>query len=236
MIFQVKYKPDIGFFDKLNSFSAKFNEFPHWETNRLQVSLRDFDKKHSLNINHEAITYETDDYNKSSSTNVINLIDKNFNEIKTLDKITRFGIRFLSLSEVDMSFEELNSILKVKYFLSELTELLSNPYDISITTKFKKEELDCYMNLGPMKKEEVRNYIKFNTEQHIDPSDSNRHKLISSILDSYPETAVFCDFDLIITDFRKKQFTINEFYELSMRTYNDGVNQLLNYIFEEKLK
>ena len=65
-IFQIRYKPVLAFYDKLYSKDKIFNKFPHWQTDRLKISLRDYDKKHSLVLKHDSLTYETDNYVKKN--------------------------------------------------------------------------------------------------------------------------------------------------------------------------
>ena len=75
VIFHIAYKPALSFYEKLYKLDDIFVNFPHWQTDRLKITLRDYKKKHSLTIKHDAIIYETDKYLKKSETEIINLLN-----------------------------------------------------------------------------------------------------------------------------------------------------------------
>ena len=59
-IFQARYKPSLKFYDLLFPTAQKFKDYPHWKTDRLNLTLRNFEKHFSLGIHHNNFAYEQD--------------------------------------------------------------------------------------------------------------------------------------------------------------------------------
>jgi hypothetical protein len=234
-IFQVRYKPSLSFYDRLFSKEAIFKHFPHWQTDRLKITLRDFDKKHSLTMSYESTTYETDKHLKKNEEEIVSLLYDNLEEITSFDNINRLGYRVLSLAPVKISFNELVTILNIKLFKKDLFKALNQDPDdstITITSIFK--DIKYRLTIGPMKNTEVPNYINFNIENHVDPSSQKKYSEISELIENYPETSLYIDVDL----FKLQPLTatdIKDFYINASKAYSYLTDELLRYIFEDKL-
>jgi hypothetical protein len=235
-IFQIKCKPLLSFYNKLYSQENIFKYFPHWQTDRLRVILRDYDKKHNLVIKHDSITFESDNYSKKTEKEVLELVESNLNNLIENENITSFGHRLFSLIPLEMEFDELVSIIKLKFFEKGfISSLKSEPDDASITVASTVNDLRYRIEVGPIKKAEIPQFIKFNVENHIDPGSQTKYSEIAKIYESYPETAFYMDMD-IVTVKMNKDFSISKFHSESISLYEETVENLKNYVFESKIK
>ena len=235
-IFQIRYKPLLPFYDKLFSQENIFSYFPHWQTDRLKIILRDFDKQHNLVIKHDSITYETDKYSRKIEEEVLKLVESNINNLIAKDNIIRYGHKFFTLIPLDMDFDELVPIINLKFYESGfLSSLKSKPDDSSVMITSKINELIYHMHLGPIKNVEIPKFIKFNIENHIDPSSPTKYSEIAKIFETYPKTALYFEMD-IYTDKMKEYFPLTKFYLESITLYNIIIASVKNYIFENKIK
>jgi hypothetical protein len=234
-IFQIRYKPVLSFYDKLYSKDKIFNQFPHWQTDRLKISLRDYDKKHSLVLKHDSLTYETDNYVKKNEEEIINLIHDSINEISSEDKITRLGHRFLCLAPLKISFNELVTILNLKLFKKDFFKILNqDPDDSTVTITSNYKDLKYRMVIGPMKNVEVPGFIIYNIENHVDPNSNKKYSELSNLVENYPETSLYIDIDLFTQETIKSP-DILQFYNKTKEAYSYLTKELIGYIFEEKL-
>lgn len=235
-IFQVKFKPDLSFYDRLFKNEKLFGSFPHWQTDRLKISLRDFDKKHSLTIKHDSITYESDNYNKKNSDEIINSIHDNISNITCNDHINRLGQRFLCLIPVSLNFDELVKILNLKILNKDYIMVLDDvPKDSSITITSNNNGIDYRLQIGPMRNTEIPNYINFNIENHIDVNSEKKYHELSKLVENYPKTSLYIDLDFSVQSIDSRS-TIVDFNNTSKQLFNEITKNLVEYIFEEKLK
>jgi len=236
VLFQIKYKPDLSFYDRLYSKDKIFSQFPHWQTDRLKVSLRDYEKKHSLTLKHDSITYETDKYVRKNEDEIITLISESIDEITSTDKISRFGHRFFCLAPTDMNFNDLVTILNLKLFKRDFFgPLFNEPDDSTVTVTSSYKELKYRLQVGPMKNFEVPNFIKYNIENHIDPGSIKKYSELSNLVENYPETSLFFDIDFFYLEPIKSP-DILKFYKDTRDAYALISKELLKYIFEDRIK
>jgi hypothetical protein len=59
-IFQARYKAELKFYELLMPAAQRLHEYSHCETDRLRVTLRDFDTHCSVAIAHDSFSYEQD--------------------------------------------------------------------------------------------------------------------------------------------------------------------------------
>jgi hypothetical protein len=235
-LFQIKFKPTLAFYENLYKNQTIFDFFPHWQTDRLKVTLRDYEKKHSLTIKHDSVTYETDNFLKKNEEEVINLVSNNFNHITNKKLIDRFGHRFFCLFPISISFDELVKIINLKAFSKDFFKAINREPDdstITITSKFK--DLDFRLTVGPMKNTEVPNFIGYNIENHVDVSSNNKYSELAKLVENYPKTSLYIDLDLFNTNMNSLG-EIEEFYNSSHEAYEELTNNIVSYIFAESLK
>ncbi len=59
-IFEVRYPSKLEFFNVFIAAAQAFDGYPDWEVSSLAVSLRNFEKRCSLNIQHNRFVYDQD--------------------------------------------------------------------------------------------------------------------------------------------------------------------------------
>lgn len=235
-IFQIRYKPDLSFFNKLYDKSKLYSQFPHWQTDRLKISLRDYDKKHSLTLKHDSVTYETDNFIKKNEEEIVSLVTDCLNEITSIDKITRLGHRYFCLAPTNMDFNDLVTILNLKLLKKDFfIPLGKDPDDSTVTITSSYKELKYRLQIGPMKDIEVPNFIAYNIENHIDPGSIKKYSELSKLIENYPKTSLFFDIDFFNKEPIKSPDVL-KFYESTKEAFACLNKNFLNYVFEDKIK
>ena len=195
MIMQVRYKPELTFYDLLYGAATKIENFPHWVTDRLNVTLRDYDEYCSVTISHNNFAYEQDSSDENLEVRNINhIIDILPSELDLVES-TRIGYRRRYLIPVSMSFAELNSLMNLKVYSDSLRNLAGFPEikDMMYRVDLADGEFEANLTVGPVGQAEIPQRIGFNENHHIDPNSENP---LPKIYSAYPEVAVFVDIDV----------------------------------------
>lgn len=233
-IFQVNYKAYLEFYEKLFKLNKIFDKFPHWITDRLKITLKDYDKMHSLSIKHDAVIYDSDKFKEKEEEEIITILDDNFKLFANFDSINRVGHRFLCFIHCDLSFEDINELLKNKFISNEMLTVFNKEsvIDHSVVIRSEINNYQIRIQIGPIKKKEVPEFIKFNAEHHIDQSSLSKFSQISNELDSYPDSALFFDLD-ISTDETIKSF--NDFRNETLDILKELEKKISNWVFMKKI-
>lgn len=196
-IFQVRYKPTLGFYERLFPAAKKFDEYPDWHTDGLRVVLHDFVKHCSLGIGHKSSTYEQDtdtvDDQKTYIENMLTLLPEGLD----IPSFTRLGFRRQYLVESSLEYDELVAILNVKLLSHEepLRRFLpSEPKDLTYSVNFIDGDLHIHVTIGPMKKEDIPRWIRLNKQVHFDPKKAGEDYL--QVISAYPGVGIFYDIDI----------------------------------------
>ena len=237
-IYQIRYKPSLSFYEKLFKLDKIFSGFDHWQTDRLRISLRDYDKKHSLTIKHDSTTFESDKPSINSAKEIISSVNDNFQEYSNPSEIQRLGCRYMGFIKNELSFIELNEILKLKIFNKEFLNAINKEeiYDHSCVFNTVINSLSCRINIGPIRKAEIPHFIQFNTENHIDQNSRDKYDELAKVYSNYPDHSLFFDLDLFIDNSKTKTFDIIGFFEESHKAFETQIDGLRNFIFQEKIK
>lgn len=92
-IFQVRYDPKLSFYDRLFKDEEIASLFPDWQTDRLKVTFRDYEKKHSLSVAFNNTVYESDLFYKKNEKEVFKLLSTKMTNFVDDGKFSRFGLR-----------------------------------------------------------------------------------------------------------------------------------------------
>lgn len=196
-IFQARYKPHLRFYTLLFPATEKFSEYPHWETDRLSVTLRDPGKRYSLTILHNSFAYDQDSDKISDEERNIKKVLADLPEALEIATYTRLGFRRKYLIPVSMSFDQLVSILNVKLLSQDerLTRIMPKKTEDMIYRVISSEGLLGFtITIGPMTKYEISGHVAFNKKDHLDPETADVE--YQEIVQAYPEVAVFLDIDI----------------------------------------
>ncbi|WP_456437844.1 hypothetical protein [Psychroserpens sp.] len=195
-LFQVRFKPDLSYYDKLFEHKDLFTAFPHWQTDRMKIMLRDYDKRHSVAIQHDKLTYDTDKYVPKNCDEVIGIIHKNYKQFAKDENFGRLGHRFFMLVPLSIQFEELIHILNLKLFSKDFMSAIDGePHDSTVTLTSKHDDIDYRLQIGPMKAEEVPKFISYNVENHVDPNSNTKFTEMASLVENHPEVSLYLDLD-----------------------------------------
>ncbi len=237
-IYQIRYKPSLHFYEKLFKLDKIFSGFQHWQTDRLRISLRDYEKKHSLTIKHDSTTFESDKPAIKSAKKIIKTVQENFHEYSNSSDIQRLGGRYLGFIKNELSFAELNEILKLKVFNKDFLNSINKEevFDHSIVFNSVVNNLTLRINIGPIKKVEIPHYIQFNSENHIDQNSLEKYSELANIYSNYPDHSLFFDLDVFTDISKSDSFDIMQFLEDSNKAFETQIDDLRNFIFQEKLK
>lgn len=198
--FQAAYKPKLKFYDLLYSAIHKLSGYEHWETNRLYVFLHDYEKHCTLVVRHNIFAYEwdysgTDNY-LDDVREALEILPPSL-EIKTFNRL-EFRQQFLV--QTKMRFEEVNNILNLKFLAQDeqLTNLVpSGVSDMTYVVVGSDDDLELRIMVGPMKREEISNYIQVNQKYNFA---SDKPGDYASVLSSYPEVSVYLDIGIFRRD------------------------------------
>jgi hypothetical protein len=236
-IFQIQYDPKLIFYDRLYKNEEITKKFPHWQTDKLIVILKDFEKKHSLTITHNNATYESDLFDKNNEEEIILLLISKITNIVDDGTFSRIGLRRFYLIKQEMSFSELVEIINLKLFTTSFQKILFNPIkDSSIIITSNINDYNYRLILGPMHKGEISKFIRYNIDNHIDPDLGKRVKELGNIFSSYPDVALFLDIDYFITEKNLTQESLMKFWNASKKDINLILERIISMIFEEKIK
>lgn len=236
-IFQARFNPKLSFFEKMVSSSKKFSEFPHWQADGISVVLRDYEKKCSLAIRHNQFNFDHDTGDEKDQESNITKMLETLPESLDVTSFIRLGFRRQYLTNVQMHFGELVSIMNLR-FLSQnkkLKELLPKQLDdIAYSIVSSEEGMKFNISLGPVRKHEIPNRILFNKEHHLDPKSSQKDYI--GIIDNYPETAVFMDIDCYRSEKDIPSNESLEFYKTAQKRIDEMVGNVNDYIFTKEIK
>lgn len=233
VIMQVRYKPELTFYNLLYGAAKKIN-FPHWVTDRLNVTLRDYDEYCSVTISHNNFAYEQDSGDENLEVRNINhIIDILPSELDLVES-TRIGYRRRYLIPVNMSFVELNSLMNLKVYSDSLRNLVGFPEvkDMMYRVDLTDGEFDAHLTVGPVSQTEIPQRIGFNEDHHINPNSKNP---LPEIYSAYPEVAIFVDIDV----YQEGESSISTCKDTVLKLKNRAgswIDLLVDYLLESEIK
>ena len=233
-IFQVRYKAHLEFYNVLFSIAQRFDGYPHWTTNRLKVTLRNFEEKHNISISHDTTSYESDSPEAKMVAQQISDITRNLPDYVHDGEVLRIGLRHKYFVSLPMNQQELNAVLNGKLLNVDFLKALDDePKDMTIVLIGSLLQNSYRITLGPMTRAELPRFLELNTEDNFDPN--NREATLKSVYSNLPEISLYIDFDCFRV---AENLTINDVADFAKNVpelSKKRVNNLVNYIFEVKL-
>lgn len=236
-IFQIRYKPQLKFFQLMITAAQEFGEYPHWQLeDSSSVVLRDFEKRCSLAIRHNQFSFDQDsgeeEYQKKYIEKAIERLPKSLD----INSYLRLGFRRHYLMSTQMTFDELVAILDLKLLSQEerLRKLMPPKFDdLMYRVDSSDGDIKFHITVGPVQKKEIPRYIGFTQAHHLDPQ--TREKDYQIVVDSYPDIAVFVDIDIYkVADVIQPDEAFN-FLEYSLGRIDSMVLELRDYLFAKEL-
>lgn len=236
-IFRIDYQPKLSFYEKLYKDLKITEKFPHWQTDRLKIILKDFDFNHSLTIAHNHTVYESDNYNNKKEEEIISLLLNDILNIVDDSLFTRFGLRRFFLIKQNMEFEELVEIINLKFFTDSFKKHFINKIvDSTITIDTYINDYKVKITMGPMKKVEITRFIKYNIDNHIDPDPIKRVAAMDELFNSYPDISFYLDVDYSLYSDNLKKTQIDEFLTKYKQDIPPLVKGIIIDLFQEKIR
>lgn len=230
-IFRADYLPTLGFYDNLYALARKFEGYPDWMTDRLSVTLQNFENHCSLNLTHASYVYTQDIKGKSDED------DRRIRQVITVaadsldqKEYRRIGFRRMYLYEVEMKFENLVSLVASK-FLIENEEIKAGicplAQDMSYVVNFSENSAEIKLRAGPISRDEL--------ELHLQPDRNNnfpvRDRLMPGveIYRDCPAVGLFVDLDY--SQQHVKLADSLKVYEAALGLHEKLTRNMVRYIF-----
>src|SRR5215471_6042530 len=235
-IFQVKYRGTLSFYDRLMTAAQKLGDYEHWQTNRLEVRLSDFEKHCSYAIAFNSFSYEQDSNDAEQEREHIARALEVLPPCLGIESFLRVGIRRIYLRAVDMTFQSLVTVLGAK-FLSQnqrLRETLPGQVEDLLYRVDVEDGTNSYhFTIGPVKKEEIANHLVYNQENHLAPEE--KEVAYVKIREGYPDVSVFMDIDCFRAGERLTLNDAMDFVEVGRERLGEQVHKLDQYIFTKSV-
>jgi len=236
-ILQINYKPKLCYFERLYKNISFSDKFPHWETDRIRVTFKDYDNKCSLTMAHDKITFESDQYNREVEKDLISLLISEILNIVDDETFTRFGLRYQFLIKQELTFPELVEIINLKYFSENFKKLFDSEIsDSAITIDHYRDNKKFKIIIGAMKKEEISRYIIYIINNHITPELYKRVEELNQIGNSFPDVSLFIDIDNSFSGDKLNKGQLEEFWKTAQADIPSITERIADNLFEEKIK
>jgi hypothetical protein len=231
-IFQARYKAELKFYELLMPAAQRLHEYPHWETDRLIVTLRDFDKHCSVAIAHDSFSYEQDSQDTAMEEKYVQQVLDELPAALQVDFFTRLGYRRQYLIAVDMPFDGLVRVMNLKLFSQDERLRRIMPVqveDLLYRIDSRDEPYRYHLTIGPVRKPEIPRYVTYNRQHHLNPLTSEKEYL--AIIEKYPDVAVFMDLDLYQESERLQAWEAAPFVAAARQKLQGLAEDVSEYLF-----
>ena len=231
-IFRVDYKPTLDFYDKLIPMAESFTRYPDWRTDRISITLQNFDVRCSVNLAFNSFWYVRDLKKENSDEEDDQRIREILEKVPTkLDKqkYERVGLRRVYLYPVEMSFENLVSVIRDKLFVQndEINEgICPQPTDLAYLVDFLQDKLAVKLRVGPVRKEELEQQIQ--PDRLANLSVKERAFLAEELFAGYRDVSLLMDID--VSKKEPKASELLEVYDASQRVHAKLSKNVVTYV------
>jgi hypothetical protein len=196
-IFQIHVKPDIKYLNLVRSAAPLVKGFPQWETDGISFTFKNYNDRRSMSLRHNSIIYDQDSPNVEDEKESIEHLLTQIVPVLEIDAPVRFGYRRFYLTTVSSAYEDLVKLAGVKLLSQDpkLLNILPPKFEDFFYRVDAADDVDTIRLLaGPIKKEQITQWIPFNRENHLD--EKNRERGYDAEVQSYPDVAMFADMDI----------------------------------------
>ena len=196
-IFLASHKPHLDYYSVFRSAAAKLSNYPDWSTDFNSITLRSFDYRCSLTIQHNSFGFSQDsDDVKNEEARVKEAVDVLPGALQ-IKSFVRLGYRRQYLVPMNMSFEALVSILGLKLLShdDQLEQFVpGRTEDLLYRVDRADSDYRYHLHLGPLRRQEVPRWIVFEAENHL--AADVRMDQLRQIISGYPEVSTLIDIDM----------------------------------------
>jgi pterin-4a-carbinolamine dehydratase len=236
-IFAAEFKPYLSFFSVFRTAAAKLTHYPHWETGFGNITVRSFDTRCSVNVQNRTIGFAQDSGDiTNEQARLTEVTDVLIPELQ-LTTFLRLGYRRQYLVPLDITFESLVSILRLKLFST--TEQLQQILPAQVDDLLYR--IDCsegddkfHIHLGPLRRQEVPKYIDFNAENHLAPE--VRDDQLRQIVAGYPEVSMLLDLDFFQRAAQIPASAARDFISKARQRVDELARKFHQYVLSQEVK
>lgn len=236
-VMQIRYQPNIRFYDWLMSAAEKMAEYAYWETDRLSVTCKDFEKHCSLTITHNSIGYEQDSSDAELENERIGNLLQILPAALNINSLMRMGYRRQYLAAVNMAFDSLVAVLNIKLFSQHERLRSALPHkvtDVLYRIDAQSDDYGYHITVGPVRRNEIPKWLVYNLPNHLHPKTANQD--YKNIVDAYPEVALLFDVDVYRAAPQIDIFDSQMFVDFARKDIDSMVNRLTQYLFATELE
>ena len=229
-IFRGDYKPMLSFYDKLCSVAQAFRGYPDWWTDRLSVTLQNFELHCSVQLAHSWYVYAQDAKGDSDEDDrrireVIEVVASSL----PLTEYKRVGFRRIYFYPVSMEFENLVLVVADKLFVQNeqvKAGICPRPEDVAYAVDFGVDSAKIKLRAGPVRGEEL--------ERHLQPDRNNNFPVKERFL---PANEIYSGLEvglLVDLDYGQETVKANEtldFYNAAVAFHEKLTKNIVSYIF-----
>jgi hypothetical protein len=236
-IFAAQFKPYLNFYSLFREAAAKLNHYPHWETAFGNITVRNFDTRCSVNIQNQLLGFSQDSGDiTNEQARLTELVDTLIPELQ-LTTFLRLGYRRQYLVPVDIPFDSLVSILRLKLLSAadQLQQILPGEVDdLLYRIDCSQAEDKFHIHVGPLRRQEVPQYLNFNAENHLAPE--VRDDQLRQIVAGYPDVSMLLDLDFYYPAAQIPASAARDFIPKARRRVDELARQFHEYIFSQDVK
>lgn len=212
--------------------SALQNQYPDWQTNGLSVALQDYEARCSFNLTYNSFVYVREmkrEHSQSADEARIRPIIESVAPRLERKLYQRVGLRCWFLAPVEMTFEQLVSLLSDKFLVQNeqiAQGICPSPSDLAYTVVFSDNGLRVHLRAGPLRRDEV--------ELHLQPDRNNlpvkiRNLPTEELFSDFPEVSLLMDIDISKKDVRHDD--LSSIYDGAQRIQSKLSQNILRYVF-----
>lgn len=173
---RIGYKPVLKFYDQMYRAGHAVQGYPHWETDRLSITMRDPEHRCSLLMNNRSLQYEQDSSNLAQEQEQISSTFTTLLEHLEPETYLELFHHHTYLVSVPGSFEPLAQLMRIKMIENEELEACfpGNYVDFSYDYLSQDNLLLYDIQIGPTWGQQADQLIPFNKSSHLNPQAPER--------------------------------------------------------------
>lgn len=197
-IFRADYKPSLDFYDKLFPIASKLQGYPDWRTDRLTITLQNFDEQCSFSLAHTNFVYVRDMERERARGQDDKRIEVALGAVQShlqIQNYERVGLRCWFVQAVAMSFDDLVSLVSEKFFVQSKQikdGICPQPTDVAYAVHFEDNDLEVRLRAGPLKRDEIE--LQFQPDRGNLPL-KKRTLPSEELFSEFPEASLLMDID-----------------------------------------
>jgi hypothetical protein len=221
------------FYDKMFPIASHLTDYPDWRTDRLSMTLQNFDSWCSVNLMFNSLTYvremKTENKKGDDSRRIKDLL-KVVSSNMEIHNCVRVGLRCWFLHQVEMNFENLVALVYDKFLVDNepiRKGICPFPIDAGYGVTFRDNGFDVRLRLGPMKREEID--LQFSPDRMSNFPVKSRAVPSEELFSWFPEVSLLMDIDVSRKD--PKQIDLPNLYEEAQKIQSTVSHNIVKYVF-----